>query len=92
MFIYGPWAASCIDIFDPILQMDLLIIVQCSGEIATASVVGCCLSGIYDSFCQTNPVEVFRNKPQHKNANIANFVLAVPLENNCTNGEYNFKM
>ena len=34
----------------------------------------------------------FRNKPQDKNANIANLVLAVPLENNCSNGEYNFKM
>ena len=27
-------------------------------------------------------LEFFRNKPQHKNANIANFILAVPLENN----------
>ena len=29
-------------------------------------------------------IEFFRNKSQHKNGNIANFILAVPLENNCT--------
>ena len=40
---------------------------------------------------KTHVVEFFRNKPQQKNANIANFVLVMPLENNCSNGEYNFK-
>ena len=28
-------------------------------------------------------VELFTNVPQYKNTNIANFVLVVPLENNC---------
>ena len=34
----------------------------------------------------------FINSPQYKNDNIANFVLAVPLKINKTNGIYNFKM
>ena len=30
-------------------------------------------------------MEFFKNAPQYKNANIANFVLALPLETNQTN-------
>ena len=35
---------------------------------------------------------VFINSLQHKNANIAKFVLAVPLEMNKTNEVFNFEM
>ena len=34
----------------------------------------------------------FANSPQYKNANIANFVLSVPLEMNWTNEVWNFEM
>ena len=37
-------------------------------------------------------MDVFTNFRQYKNANIANFVLAVPLEINKTNGVYNLKV
>ena len=33
----------------------------------------------------------FTNSPQYKNANIANFVLALPSERNWTNEVYNFE-
>ena len=36
-------------------------------------------------------IEFFTNSLQHKNANIANFVLAVPLERNWTNDVYNLE-
>ena len=36
-----------------------------------------------------SPLEVFANSPQYKNADIANFVLAVPLEMNKNNEVYN---
>ena len=35
------------------------------------------------------PMKFFINSPQHKNANIANFVLAVPFEINMTNEVFN---
>ena len=38
------------------------------------------------------PREVFTNYSQHKNANIANFVLAVPFEINMTNEICNLNM
>ena len=37
-------------------------------------------------------LEFFTNVSQYKNGNIANFVLAVPLEKNCTNEVYNLDM
>ena len=37
-------------------------------------------------------VELFTNVSQYKNASIANFVLAVPLENNCTTEVYKPEM
>ena len=37
-------------------------------------------------------VEVFTNSPQYKNADIANFVLAVPLEMNKNNEFHNPQM
>ena len=35
---------------------------------------------------------VFHKLPQYKNANIANFILAVPLERNWTNEVYNLEI
>ena len=40
----------------------------------------------------TSNLEVFTNSPQYKNANIANFVLAVPLEINKNNEFHNIQM
>ena len=37
-------------------------------------------------------IEVFTNSLQHKNTNIANFVLAVPFEMNMTNEIWNLNM
>ena len=39
-----------------------------------------------------NSIEFFTNSPQYKNANIANFILAVPSETNYTNEVCNFEM
>ena len=36
--------------------------------------------------------EVFTNSSQHKNDNIANFVLALPLEMNKTDEVFNFEI
>ena len=43
----------------------------------------------YLEFVARGTVGFFTNSPQYKNANIANFVLAVPLERNSTNEVYN---
>ena len=40
----------------------------------------------------TNPKEIFTNAAQYKDANVANFVLALPLEKNRTKEVYNFEM
>ena len=40
----------------------------------------------------TIAIEVFTNSPQYKNANIANFVLAVPLEMNKNNEVCNIQI
>ena len=40
----------------------------------------------------SEPIEIFTNSPLHKNANIANFVLAVPFKINKTNEVCNLEM
>ena len=41
---------------------------------------------------KTIPIEFFLNSPQYKNANVANLVLAIPLQVDWANEVYNFEM
>ena len=50
------------------------------------------LKGFTWTFKEQRLLGVFTKFPQYKNANIANFILAVPLEMNGTNEVYNLQI